>query len=271
MKATPRPVASLSRAAHLGVEAIRLGRLLRTLMAPRRARGGRPALLALMLLHDARRDARLDEAGDPGPAFRSGPQPLESRADCRGAADGGAVARGRPGPYALQAAIAALHCQAARAEDTDWRQIVRLYELLERVQPSPIVTLNRAVAVVDGRRPAARRCASWMRIAREATLDEFHLLHATRADSALAARRGGRGRTELVARAGADGNDGERRFLERRPLERWRLGALDAPANRRRQPWRRGPINVSSAGNRRSGIPRATSSRADPRARWRAR
>ena len=64
--------------------------------------------------------------------------------------------RGGPGPFALQAAIAALHCQAARAEDTDWPQIVRLYDLLERLQPSPIVSLNRAVAVamVDGPQPA---------------------------------------------------------------------------------------------------------------------
>src|SRR5439155_991366 len=64
--------------------------------------------------------------------------------------------RGGPGPFALQAAIAALHCEAARAEDTDWPQIVRLYDLLERLQPSPIVSLNRAaaVAMVDGPRPA---------------------------------------------------------------------------------------------------------------------
>ena len=64
--------------------------------------------------------------------------------------------RGEPGPFALQAAIAAVHCQAARAEDTDWPQIVRLYDLLERLQPSPIVSLNRAVAVamVDGPQPA---------------------------------------------------------------------------------------------------------------------
>src|SRR6185437_13835229 len=64
--------------------------------------------------------------------------------------------RGGPGPFALQAAIAAVHCQAARAEDTDWPQILRLYDVLERVQPSPIVSLNRAVvvAMVDGPPPA---------------------------------------------------------------------------------------------------------------------
>src|SRR5207302_9998000 len=114
------------------------------------------ALLALMLLHDSRRDARLDEAGDVvlleeqdrsrwNHAQIDEALPLVEEA-----------LRGGPGQYALQAAIAALHCQAARAEDTDWPQIVRLYDLLERVQPSPIVSLNRAaaVAMVDGPRAA---------------------------------------------------------------------------------------------------------------------
>ena len=123
-----------------------------------------------------------------------------------------------PGPYALQAAIAALHCQAARAEDTDWRQIVRLYELLERVQPSPIVTLNRAVAVsmVDGPQAALDIVDG---IAREGTLDEFHLLHATRAD--LLFRLGSvDDAAKSYARAVAlSGNDGERRFLTRRLRE----------------------------------------------------
>jgi RNA polymerase sigma-70 factor (ECF subfamily) len=125
---------------------------------------------------------------------------------------------GGPGPYAVQAAIAALHCQAARAEDTDWPQIVRLYELLERVQPSPIVTLNRAVAVsmVDGPRAALGIVDG---IAREGTLDEFHLLHATRADllSRLgAADEAARSYSRALA---LTANDGERRFLERRLRE----------------------------------------------------
>ena len=67
--------------------------------------------------------------------------------------------RGGPGPYAVQAAIAALHCQAARAEDTDWPQILRLYDLLERLQPSPIVSLNRAVAVAMVQGPQRGACA----------------------------------------------------------------------------------------------------------------
>jgi RNA polymerase sigma-70 factor (ECF subfamily) len=203
--------------AHLSVEAIRLGRLLRTLMAPRPP-AEVTALLALMLLHDARRDARLDEAGDLvllSDQDRSRWN-REQIAEALPMVEESLVSG--PGPYALQAAIAALHCQAARAEDTDWRQIVRLYELLERVQPSPIVTLNRAVAVsmVDGPQAALDIVDG---IAREGTLDEFHLLHATRAD--LLFRLGSvDDAAKSYARAVAlSGNDGERRFLTRRLRE----------------------------------------------------
>src|SRR5207244_3491834 len=129
----------------LCVEAIRLARLVRALIAPPPPEA--TALLALMLLHDSRRDTRLDEAGDL--------VILEAQDRRRWNHDQIAEAlplveealRGGPGPFALQAAIAALHCDAARAEDTDWPQIVRLYDLLERLQPSPIVSLNRAAAV----------------------------------------------------------------------------------------------------------------------------
>ena len=203
--------------AHLSVEAIRLGRLLRTLMAPRPP-AEVTALLALMLLHDARRDARLDEAGDLvllSDQDRSRWN-REQIAEALPMVEESLVSG--PGPYALQAAIAALHCQAVRAEDTDWPQIVRLYELLERVQPSPIVTLNRAVAVsmVDGPRAALGIVDA---IAREGTLDEFHLLHATRAD--LLSRLGAADEAvQSYSRALAlTGNDGERRFLERRLRE----------------------------------------------------
>ena len=127
--------------------------------------------------------------------------------------------RGGAGPFALQAAIAALHCQAARAEDTDWRQIVRLYDLLERVQPSPIVSLNRAVAVamVDGPRAGARagrRARGWLRQSRRLS---------------PAARRARRSAAPAGATADAAAsyeralalvtNDSERRFLERRLRE----------------------------------------------------
>ncbi|HKX29095.1 MAG TPA: DUF6596 domain-containing protein, partial [Blastocatellia bacterium] len=120
--------------ADLCAEAIRLGRLVRALMAPQPP-GEATALLALMLLHDSRREARLDEAGDvvlleeQDRGRWNGPQIAEALPLVEEALRGGA------GPFALQAAIAALHCQAARAEDTDWPQIVGLYDLLERLQP----------------------------------------------------------------------------------------------------------------------------------------
>ena len=120
----------------LCAEAIRLGRLVRALMTPPPAEA--TALLALMLLHDARREARLDERGDVvllEDQDRGRWNHLQIAEALPLVEEG---LRGGPGPFALQAAIAALHCQAARAEDTDWPQIVRLYELLERLQPSPI-------------------------------------------------------------------------------------------------------------------------------------
>jgi len=197
----------------LCVEAIRLGRLMRTLMAPPPAEA--TALLALMLLHDSRREARLDEAGDLvlleaqdrrrwNHAQIAEALPLVEEAF-----------RGAPGPFALQAAIAALHCRAARAEETDWPQIVALYDLLERVQPSPIVTLNRAaaVAMVDGPQPALALLDTLIATGK---LDRYHLLHAARAD--LLRRLGSsteaaKSYTQALALVT---NDAERRFLERR-------------------------------------------------------
>jgi RNA polymerase sigma-70 factor (ECF subfamily) len=123
--------------------------------------------------------------------------------------------RAGPGPFGVQAAVAALHCQAARAEDTDWPQILRLYDLLERLQPSPIVSLNRAVAVamVDGPRQALTLIDE---LARAGDLDNYHLLHSARAD--LLRRLGSSVEAaEAYARAlTLVGNDSERRFLERR-------------------------------------------------------
>src|SRR5947208_3082124 len=164
----------------LCAEAIRLGRLVRTLTAPQPS-AETTALLALMLLHDARRHARLDEAGD----LVILEEQDRSRWDQRQIAEALPLVqealRGGPGPFALQAAIAALHCQAARAEDTDWLQIVRLYDVLERLQPSPIVSLNRAVAVAMVEGPAAA-LALIDRLAATGELDSYHLLHAARAD-----------------------------------------------------------------------------------------
>jgi len=201
----------------LSAEAIRLARLVRTLMSPQPPAEA-TALLALMLLHDARREARLDEAGDLvileeqdrsrwNHAQIAEALPLVEEA-----------VRGGPGPYAVQAAIAAQHCQAARAEETDWPQIVRLYDLLERLQSSPVVSLNRAVAVAmaEGPRPAL---AIIEELAAASDLDNYHLLHAARADllrrigSSAEAAKSYQRALALVT------NDSERRFLERRLRE----------------------------------------------------
>ncbi|WP_238393314.1 RNA polymerase sigma factor [Myxacorys almedinensis] len=174
------------------------------------------ALVALMLLHDSRRDARLDEAGDlilledQDRSRWNHPQIAEALPLVEESLRGGT------GVYALQAAISALHCQAARAEETDWAQIVRLYEVLERLQPSPIVTLNRAVAIAMADGPQAA-FGLIDRLAPE--LDSYHLVHATRADlfrriGALEeATQSYKRALELVT------NDSERCFLERRSRE----------------------------------------------------
>jgi RNA polymerase sigma-70 factor (ECF subfamily) len=201
----------------LCTEAIRLARLVRLLMAPPPPAEA-TALLALMLLHDSRREARLDAAGELV-LLEDQDRRRWNRAQIAEALPLVEEAlRSGPGPFALQAAIAALHCQAARAEETDWPQIVRLYDLLERLQPSPIVSLNRAaaVAMVDGPRPALALIDA---LAARGDLDRYHLLHAARAD--LLRRLGSS--TEAAksyARALAlVTNDAERRFLERRLRE----------------------------------------------------
>ena len=160
--------------------AIRLGRLVRELTGP-----SPPAeatgLVALMLLHDARRPARLDDAGDLVVLEEQD----RSRWDQRQIGEALPLVeeafRGKPGPYAVQAAIAALHCRAARAEDTDWMQILRLYDVLERLQPSPIVSLNRAVAVAMAHGPEAG-LAIVDALAEKSELGDYHLLHSARAD-----------------------------------------------------------------------------------------
>jgi RNA polymerase sigma-70 factor (ECF subfamily) len=201
----------------LCAEAIRLGRLVRTLMAPRPPSEA-TGLVALMLLHDSRREARIDQAGDlvlledQDRSRWDQPQIAEALPLVEEALRGG------PGPFALQAAIAALHCQAARAENTDWPQILRLYDLLEHVQPSPVVSLNRAVAVamVDGPQTGLALIDV---LAATGDLDGYYLLHSARAD--LLRRTGSS--TEAAksyARALAlVANDSERRYLERRLRE----------------------------------------------------
>jgi RNA polymerase sigma-70 factor (ECF subfamily) len=198
-------------------EAIRLGRLLRSLLAPRPP-GEATGLLALMLLHDSRRAARLDAAGDLV-LLEDQDRGLWDRRRIEEALPlVDQVLRAGSGPYALQAAIAAAHCRAPRAEDTDWRLILRLYDLLERVQPSPVVSLNRAVAVAMSEGPRAG-LAIIESLAAAGDLDGYHLLHAARAD--LHRRLGS---TEEAARSYTRAlalatNESERRFLERRLRE----------------------------------------------------
>jgi RNA polymerase sigma-70 factor (ECF subfamily) len=200
----------------LCVEAIRLGRLVRTLMSPPSAEV--TGLLALMLLHDARRDARLDAAGNLVILEEQDRSRWDRRqiGEAMPLVDEAMV--GGPGPFAVQAALAAEHCRASRAGDTDWPRILQLYDLLERLQPSPIVSLNRAVAVAMVHGPLAA-LELIDALAAEGDLDNYHLLHSARADllrragsSEEAAKSYGRA-LSLVT------NDSERLFLERRLRE----------------------------------------------------
>ncbi|MGV0028273.1 RNA polymerase sigma factor [Phormidesmis priestleyi] len=199
----------------LCAEAIRLGRLVMMLIAPQPP-SEVTALVALMLLHDSRRNARLDEQGDlvllEDQDRRRWNQP--QIAEALPLVEEGL--RGGTGPFALQAAIAALHCQAARAEDTDWAQIVQLYDLMERLHPSPIVSLNRAVAIAMTDDPQT----ALVLLDRLATaLDRYHLFHAARADL-LRRVEDFEAAAQSYARALAIvTNDSERRFLERRLRE----------------------------------------------------
>ncbi len=203
--------------ADLCAEAIRLGRLVRMLMAPQPS-GEATALLALMLLHDSRRDARLDNSGDLVVLEEQD----RSRWDRQQIAEAlplvDEALRSYPGPFALEAAIAAQHCRAARAEDTDWRQIVRLYDRLKRLLPSPIVSLNRAVAVamVDGPRSGLALIDA---LAATGDLDNYHLLHAARADLLRRVGSGVEAARSYARALALVTNESERRFLERRLRE----------------------------------------------------
>ncbi|CAG7655827.1 RNA polymerase sigma factor [Actinacidiphila bryophytorum] len=160
-------------------EAIRLARLLTALLPGEPEAAG---LLALMLLHDARQAARTDADGGLVPLDEQD----RSRWDRRRIAEGTAVldaalAARRPGPYQVQAAIAACHAEAEDAADTDWPQIALLYGELARMAPGPVVELNRAVAVAMSEGPAAG-LALVDAIASGGELAHYHLLPATRAD-----------------------------------------------------------------------------------------
>jgi RNA polymerase sigma-70 factor (ECF subfamily) len=171
-----------------------------------------------MLLHDSRREARLDDSGDIVVLEEQDRSRWDQRQIDEALPLVDQALGSEAGPFALQAAISAVHCRAKRAQDTDWPQIVRLYDLLERIQPSPVVSLNRAVAVamVDGPQPALVLIDA---LDASGDLDGYHLLHAARAD--LLRRIGSKVEAaESYARALAlVTNDSERRFLERRLRE----------------------------------------------------
>jgi len=200
----------------LCAEAIRLVRLLRSLL-PRVSEVA--GLLALLLLQDSRRSARLDAAGDLV-TLEEQDRSLWDRAQI---AEGEALAEealrgGGAGFYALQAAIAALHAQARRADETDWPQIAALYALLLRLHPSPVVALNHAAAVAMGER-LDRGLRLIEQIEAAGSLSGYHLLPAAKADIL---RRLGRRAEAAVAYRSALGlvtQDAERRYLERRLRE----------------------------------------------------
>jgi len=201
----------------LCAEAIRLGRLVRTLLEPKPPAEA-TALVALMLLHDSRREARLDEDNnlvvleEQDRTVWNRPQINEALVFVEEAL------RGEPGPFALEAAIAAEHCKAARPEDTNWAQIVALYDTLEELMPSPIVSLNRAVAVAmaKGPQPALELIDE---LAATGELDEYHLLHAARADMLRRLGANEEAAESYKTALNLASNDSERRFLERRLRE----------------------------------------------------
>jgi RNA polymerase sigma-70 factor (ECF subfamily) len=201
----------------LSSEAIRLGRLVRTLLSPQPP-AEVTALVALMLLHDARRDARIDNRGDLVVLEEQDRSLWNQQQIAEALPLVSEAFRGGAGPYALQAAIAAQHCRATRHEETDWPQIVQLYDLLEALQPSPVVSLNRAVAVamVNGPRIGLALIDA---LAVSNDLDRYHLLHAARADLLRRIGSPAQAAKSYERALALATNESERRFLERRLRE----------------------------------------------------
>jgi RNA polymerase sigma-70 factor (ECF subfamily) len=194
----------------LCAEAIRLGRLLVGLLpAYSEPRG----LLALMLLHDSRRDTRQD-AGGTLVRLEDQDRARWDRAqiDQGSALVEEALRAGPPGPYALQAAIAALHAQAPRAAETDWAQIAALYAVLLRIQPSPVVELNRAVAVAMADGPE-RGLSLIDQLEARGDLHGYHLVDAARADLLRRLGRTAEANAAYARALSLATNEAERRFL----------------------------------------------------------
>jgi len=195
--------------AELCDEAIRLGRVMVELMPSEPEALG---LLALMLLIDARREARVDESGA---LVRLADQDRErwNRAEI---AEGQALmraclARNEPGPYQIQAAINAVHGDARRADDTDWRQILALHDQLLAIAPSPVVQLNRAVVVaeIEGAQKA-------LELTEPLELEQYHLFHAVRADLLRRLGRDAEAAAAYQAAIALSDNAREKAFLQSR-------------------------------------------------------
>jgi RNA polymerase sigma-70 factor (ECF subfamily) len=196
-------------------EAIRLGRLLLELLPEAEVLG----LVALMLLHESRRVARTSATGelilldDQDRALWNRDQIAEGKTLVERA-----LASGQVGPYALQAAIAAVHADAVSAEATDWSQIVALYDVLARVVPSPVVELNRAVAVAMRDGPESGLGLIDAILAR-GELTDYHLAHSARADLCRRLGRAAEARAAYHEALALVRQEPERRFLERRLAE----------------------------------------------------
>ena len=205
----------------LSAEAIRLGRLLVALLPDPEAIG----LLALMLMQESRRAARVSPAGDivlldeQDRSLWNEAQIAEGSALVRRA-----MAAERSGPYTLQAAIAAVHANAKRGELTDWSEIVALYGLLMRIEPSPVVELNRAVALAMRDGPSAGLALVDAILAR-GDLGEYHLAHAVRADFCRRLGDVQQARASYRRAIALARQEPERRFLERRLAELAATGA----------------------------------------------
>jgi RNA polymerase sigma-70 factor (ECF subfamily) len=199
----------------LSEEAIRLGRILSELLPEEAEVRG---LLALMLLHDSRREARTNKAAELILLEEQDRQRWNQSEIAEGVALAASALRQAPGPYSVQAAIAAVHAQAADAAQTDWVQIVALYDVLLRMQPSPVVELNRAAAVA-----MAQGCEAGLRLIDEldqrCELRGYYLLPAARADLLRRLGRWHEAAQAYRAALALVAQDPERRFLLKRRAE----------------------------------------------------
>ena len=196
----------------LCAEAVRLGRLLAELMPDEAEVTG---LLALMLLVESRRDARVDADGALVPL----PEQDRERWDLELIAEGQSLVRrclrrNRPGPYQIQAAIQAVHSDAAHARATDWGQIAQLYDQLMAVAPSPVVALNRAVAIAETEGPGRA-----LDLVDALDLGSYHVFHAVRADLLRRLGRETEAARAYEAAVERAESPAERAFLERRRRE----------------------------------------------------